>query len=312
MDDFLEAFALYEREERGLRATTVDRYQRGAAEFVSFLAQHYPQLVDPRQVEKDHVVAFLRAASTKRAASWNVNLAALRAFFEFLEHLAAIEISPTIGIARMHSLPRDVVPLSFAEFMRLLEAVEQAPGLFYRRRNRLIILVLFFGAVRVSELVSLDLDQVDLQARVFINVRRKRGRRISSPFNDLIAEAIEQYLEVRDELDLAAHEPALLVSDRRKRISVRTVQDLVKHYAVLAGIKRPIYPHLLRHSSASHLAASGTPGSVIQEHLGHRSITTTQRYIHAGHDARKKAVDRLSKAFNDHLAGLEEGDADRT
>lgn len=307
MNEFVEAFVLYLREERGLQRTTIERYERGAADFVNYLADKQPQLDSMRLVEKGHVLAFLRSITSprKQPATWNITLAAVRAFFEFLLDVGAAELNPTKKIERAKNLPKDVVTVSFDEYVRLLDAVEQAPGHFYRVRNRLVVLILFFGAIRVSELVGLDLDQVDLEGRLFVDVRRKRGRRLSSPFNDLIAEALEAYLVARAGLELPDEEQALLVSDRRRRISVRTVQEMVKRYAEVAGIRRSVYPHLLRHSSASHLAAVNTPQSVIQELLGHQSVETTRRYIHVAHGQRQQAVERLSKAFQEHVADQE-------
>jgi integrase/recombinase XerC len=153
-----------------------------------------------------------------------------------------------------------------------------------------IVQVFLHCSLRVGEIVALDVDHVDLDRHLLIDIRVKGGKRLSVPFNDVVAEALEKYLHARD---AAVGEKALFVSNRKKRMTIRAVQELVKSYGKRAGITRRITPHILRHSSASELAEMGTPLSAIQSHLGHASPLTTARYIHVNGNAVKHAVNEL-------------------
>jgi site-specific recombinase XerD len=125
---------------------------------------------------------------------------------------------------------------------------------------------------------------------VLLDVRRKGGKFLSAPISDLVVEALERYLPVRERFPGAS---ALFLSDRGNRMSVRAVQDVIRTLGARAGLARGIGPHVLRHGSATELAELGTKLEVIQEHLGHESVLTTRRYVHPRSAARREAVDAL-------------------
>lgn len=129
---------------------------------------------------------------------------------------------------------------------------------------------------------------------LLLDVRAKGGKLLAVAFNDVVAEALEQYLAERPRLHPATDEPALFVSDRGNRLSIRTVQELVKRFGKLATIRTPVTPHVLRHSSATRLAELGTPLRVVQEICGHASVTTTERYVHVNGNERRRAIDALA------------------
>jgi site-specific recombinase XerD len=192
---------------------------------------------------------------------------------------------------------KEPVPLSFDEMIRLVEAVEDNCASVYKHRNVAILQILFHCALRVTEVVSLDLSQLDFDNYLFLNVRRKGGKELAAAFNDVVAESIEKYLAVRDEFAPEGGDQALFLSDRKRRLSVRAVQEMVRRYAELAGISRRVSPHLLRHSSATQLVEVGTPLRVVQEICGHASVSTTQRYVHVNNGQRRRAVDALGERW---------------
>ena len=208
-------------------------------------------------------------------------------------------MNPALKIERQRVFPKEPVPLSFDEMLRLVEAVEGHCSSVYKHRNVAILQVLFHCALRVAEVVSLDLLQLDFDNYVFLDVRRKGGKILAAAFNDVVAEALENYLKVRGEHLPEEDEPALFLSDRKKRLSTRAVQAMVKKYADLAGISRTVSPHLLRHSSATQLMEVGTPLRVVQEICGHSSVETTQRYVHVNNGQRKRAVNALGQEWRE-------------
>jgi len=172
--------------------------------------------------------------------------------------------------------------------------MEKSPKL-YRSRNTALVQVMFHSALRVSEVVSLDLHQVDFQGHLFMNIRTKGDKQISLPFPDLVSEALERYLKDRE----PTSDEALFLSNRGTRMSVRAVQRLLNDYGRMAGIPRPVTPHLLRHSGATELADLA-PLRVVQEILGHSSPEVTARYVHVASDARRLAINALGKKVAKH------------
>jgi len=181
----------------------------------------------------------------------------------------------------------------------LVEAVETS-GPTYRARNSLVAKILLHCGQRVSELVSLNIDQVHMDGErdQFCNVVRKGGRKLQSiPFNNVVAEALKLYRPVRERLDPNGEDPALLLSDRGKRMSVRAVQSMLRRYAKKAGFERDIWPHLLRHSHSNELAEGGESMRTIQDRLGHASIKTTQLYVNPSEAVQRRATQRQEQRW---------------
>lgn len=295
MPQLVADFAAYLRQERMRGTGTIKRYTGIVEEFALFLDNLTKDNIGLglETVDKHHLIQFLRRndeAEPSRAL-WNIRLAALRAFYDYLYKVGIVMTNPAMRIDRLKTNPRQPVPLSLDELLAVIDAIEQEAGL-YRSRNTAIIQVFFHCALRVAELVSLNMDQVDFQNYLFTNIRTKGGKWISLPFNDLVAACLEQYLRQRKPVE---GQTALFLSNRGQRLSIRAVEELVKTYAMKAGISRPVGPHLLRHSGATELADLGTPLHVVQEICGHASVTTTQHYVHAKGNARRKAIDALGK-----------------
>jgi len=297
MTTTLEDFEQYLREERMRRPRTIAHYLMVLRSLVAFLKRHKGAKVDLSQISKQVLVEFLRhqarGSGEPSRSTWNSRLTALRAFYDYLLKQEVIDMNPALKIDRQKVFTREPTPLSFDEMLRLVEAIEEKAPSAYKHRNVAIVQVLLHCALRVTEVASLNFSQVDFDNYLFLNVRVKGGKQFSVVFNDVVAEALENYLKDRSNLLAGKEEEALFVSDRRRRIGVRSIQGMVKRYAELANISRPVSPHLLRHSSATELVEMGTPLSVVQEICGHVSVTTTQRYVHVSGGQRRRAVDAL-------------------
>ncbi len=255
-------------------------------------------------LDRRGVVEFLRLDRGKATSKvgWNLRLTGVRTLYRWLQEEGRVARNPTDGIERQHIVQAEPQPLSLAEMVALVNAVEEHSRPAYRRRNVAIIVTFLHTALRVAEVVSLDVGQVDLAEHLLRGVRRKRGKIFAAVCNDVVAACLEVYLVVRPRLARHPDQQALFLSDRGGRLSVRSVQQLVARYAKIAGIRRPVTPHLLRHSSATQLASLGTPLRVVQEICGHSSVTTTQRYVHVADRDRFDAADRLARAFREASA----------
>lgn len=318
----LDEYETFQRDGRGLRPRTIANYRPEIADFLRFLgcrdltvtgaAQHLEKTEKPRLLE------FLRRPTLPGRppgpVTFNLRLSAIRSFYDYLCRLEVLKMNATLNIDRQRSHDKSTVPLDLAELIRLVESIRDNSPPALRDRNVAIVQVLIHCSLRVHEVIGLDLDQIDFDHHLLLDVRRKGGKSLASAMNDVLAEALQTCISAREGLHPSEAEPALFLSDRGTRFSVRSVQELIKLHGRLAGIRQPVTPHLLRHSSATQLAALGTPLRVVQDICGHASISTTTRYVHPANEDRKRAVDALAAIWRRQrglTADPEVGDASR-
>jgi site-specific recombinase XerD len=304
MQPLITAFADHLSVKRHCRPATVARYVDAALKFGAFLADEPATAGLPlADVTRPLVLGFLNQSAEEcgkpSPSVFNLRLAALRAFYEYLAEAGLVSADPSADIQRLKAEPVERVPLTLDEFLKLLEAVEASP-LRYRSRNVAIVLTFFNSLPRVSELVSLNVAQVDFEEHTFLDVKTKGGEIRSIDFSDLVAGALEEYFTDRPKFRRLGQvvspedEDALFLSDRGTRLAVRTIEEMIKTYAERAGLCA--FPHLLRHSGATELADLGTATHHVQRQLGHKSLETTEIYLHSGARSRRRALDKLGQA----------------
>lgn len=226
----------------------------------------------------------------------NYHVIALRNFFKYLSK-RDIKTLPAEKVELGKAQKRQVDFLEIQEVERMFQAASGS-GL-KSLRDRAILELLFSSGLRVSELVSLNRDQLNLKTGEF-SVRGKGGKVRVVFVSDQAKAALEKYLEKRNDVD-----PALFVRvgikhlERKSksdslRITPRTIQRVVKFYATKAGIVKDVHPHTLRHSFATDLIQSGADIRSVQEMLGHSSVTTTQIYTHVTN----KQLKEVHRAFH--------------
>lgn len=209
----------------------------------------------------------------------NYHIIALRAFLKYLVKQDVKTIAPEkIELSKIPK--RTVEVLSREELDRLFKAVDQTRKT--ASRDRAILETLYSTGLRVSELASLNCDQVDLKRREFMV--RGKGRKPRIVFlSKRAAEFIEDYLKERQDNLKPLFVNSLkvdILEDEKRRLSTVSVENLVRKYALKAGIIKKVTPHTLRHSYATELLINGADIRSVQEMLGHSSITTTQIYTH--------------------------------
>lgn len=305
MSDFVEAFRSYLTVERQRSPVTVRRYVAAVEQFAAFLGRDRDTPdVRLEAIRKDELTRFLYARAGNEepsSAIWNTTLSALRAFYTFLRKRELIQADPTALLDRHRIDPRPRLPLTLAEMVAMVDAAQKhsPPGL--ATRNAAVLQILFHCGLRLSELTSLDVAQVDLDNHWFADVRVKGGKLLTSTFSDVVAEALERYVPDREQLLAGREHPALFVSTRGGRLCKRAVEDLVKRYARLAGIKRNVFPHIVRHTSGTEYAEVADL-HVVKDILGHRDISTTQVYTHSDLAARRAANAKLAKRWRSAAA----------
>ena len=287
--DLVAAYAAHLTDVRHRQSRTVERYAR-------VLRRLERELIIPfTDATADDLLGFLleRANGGNAPASWNARVTAIKGFYSWLKAEGLVRRDPSLVLERQRQRVQEKAPLTFAELIALVDAARSSQPR-YRARNVALMLTLIHTGLRVTELVSLNVDQVDLDGHRFLGVLTKGGKELALQFNDVVHEALAELLEGREQ---DGSEPApLFISDRGSRLAVRSVQAFVRRYAKKAGITRQVTPHLLRHSYASGLAEIGIPMMTIQKALGHESIKTTERYVHVDLQHRRRATE----AFGAH------------
>jgi integrase/recombinase XerC len=211
-----------------------------------------------------------------RAATIARKLATLRSFYRFLARQGLLERNPVKALRtprQERRLPKFLQP---AEIERLLAAPKADDLLTVR--DRAILEVLYSTGMRVSELVGLDLKDIDPIGEV-ARVRGKGRRERLAPLGSYALAALERYLEARAAADVHDAE-AVFVNRHGRRLSARSVRRKLAKYLKLAGLDPRVSPHTLRHSFATHMLDRGADLRAVQELLGHRSLSTTQIYTH--------------------------------
>lgn len=298
----------FQRHLRGLLSpSSVRQYERIVGLFAAFLAeQRDGKAVAFEEVTRAEVAHFLGERRSRSGgpskSTWNQRLAALRMLYGYLVLQESLEekVNPALNFKFKTITKREVVPLTFEELFRMMEVLESNTSPT-RSRNLAIFLTLFHCGVRVSELLSIDVGQLHYGTKLIYKVLRKRGRRQSQEVNDVVLAALRECCIDRHLLGCHPEESALFVSRRGRRLSVRSVQELIKTTAEAAGIGRRVSPHMLRHSYASHLNELGVSIRTIRDQLAHDKITTTEGYVHTiPNSSHQRPNDILETAWKEH------------
>jgi integrase/recombinase XerC len=294
----LREFLEYLRFNRNASAHTVAAYDSDVTQFLAFAAQHLGttiEALEPSQLQLTTVRAFMADLYRQGHARSSVarKLSAMRAFGRFLRREGWIEVNPAALAVAPKREQRVPAHLSIDEMTRLLEMPDASDPL--GRRDRAILELFYASGLRLSELVGLDLENVNLRGRM-VRVMGKGGKERVVPFNGATEQSLRAWLADRANLRIAHGQSAetkarsltsraqsrepVFVNFRGARLTGRSVQRLVARYVAACSTRFGISPHALRHSFATHLLQRGADLRAIQELLGHVQLSTTQRYTH--------------------------------
>ncbi|RTZ74162.1 MAG: tyrosine recombinase XerC [Gammaproteobacteria bacterium] len=286
-DRLVEGFLNHLANERRLSPRTLDAYRRDLADFSRWNEEHgeipWPRL---RQVEIRNYAA-TRHRQGLSGRSLQRRLSALRSFFRYLVREGHMRQDPAQGVRAPKSTRKLPATLEVDQIDALLTPVDDDP---LSLRDSAMLELLYSSGLRLAELVSLDLGDLDLrEAMVEVTGKGAKTRRL--PVGRMARAALEKWLKVRGTL-ARTDEPALFVSQRGNRISPRSVQARIDLQARRQGAPRHVHPHLMRHSFASHLLESSGNLRAVQELLGHADIGTTQIYTHLDFQHLAQVYDR--------------------
>jgi integrase/recombinase XerD len=300
MEGYLDAFIAFVRAERGLSGKTVDAYASDLAVYFQDLRDK--GIHDLTRVTQEDISGHLATLGRKGLArrSQARHLAAVRGFHRFLVAEKYVEKDPTEDLDTPRSARKLPSFLTLEEVEQLLAAPEETNPVGIR--DKAMLEVLYATGLRVSELVGLGINDVQLTAG-FLVAKGKGAKERIVPLGRIAVERVQTYLAGSRQLLLGDHiSKALFVTPRGDGFTRQGFWKLLKRYALKAGIRKPISPHKLRHSFATHLVERGADLRAVQAMLGHADLATTQIYTHVN-SARLRAVYDSAHPRGDDVQG---------
>jgi len=284
MDKYIEKFMRYMEIERNYSQHTILNYKLDLQDFNKFCGK-----IDLEKIDYLLLRKYLAVLKEKNLGNRSVgrHLSALRSFFRFLSREGLIKSNPIL----MLSSPK--LDKHLPSFMTEEETAKLIESAFPKDekdelglRDRAILETFYSSGLRISELVSLSLDDVDSISGVVKAFGKGKKERVV-PIGEVALAAIKKYLDKRKK-----QSSALFLNKNGKRISTRGVRDIVEKYLKSAGIQRGVSAHTFRHSFATHLLNRGADLRTVQELLGHANLSTTQIYTHLTTDRLKSVYDK--------------------
>jgi len=303
MKQHIDKFIDYLRYERNASPNTIREYRRDVTQFMQFLTPPGEKTMPLAQVDHRVIREFVGWSYDQKLEKSSVarKLAALRTFFKYCVREGVVKQNPA-RLVSTPKLPKRVPRVITAEEMNgFLDNIlggsasakrerpakprkKQDDAKIMLKRDRAILELLYASGLRVSELVGLNLGDIDRAGQMLRVLGKGRKERVV-PFGSSAQAALEAYWPVRDEIlnrpGAASELQAVFLNHYADRLGTRSVRAIVKKYSRLADVNWDLHPHSLRHAFATHLLADGADLRAIQELLGHVSLSTTQRYTQA-------------------------------
>jgi integrase/recombinase XerD len=275
-----KGFEAYLRLEKSLSGNSIIAYRNDLAKFVLFLEEKGLR-VQPGNIHLPEMQEFVKWLNTTRmnARSQMRIISGIRAFYKYLLIENIVDHDPTelLEMPRIGRKLPDV--LSVNDIERLIAAIDLSKP--EGERNKAIIEVMYGCGLRVSEVIDLKISNINFKEE-YIKVTGKGNKERLVPFGSKAAKQVQLYLyEIRSHADIKkGHEDFLFLNRRGSKLTRVMIFTILKELVIIAGIRKHISPHTLRHSFATHLVEGGADLRAVQEMLGHESITTTEIYTH--------------------------------
>lgn len=300
MQNYIDDFLKHLKYERNLSEHTLRNYESDMEQFYDFVAplnrQDERREVDIRAIDNLTIREYMASLYEKKNKKSSIHrkVASLRTFFRYLCREGVLENNPAMLVSSPRVERRLPNHLSIEQMIRFIETPETDTVLGVR--DRAILELLYASGLRVSELVGLNLTDIDFTHQT-LRVKGKGRKERMVPFGDHAKVALENYLGVRGELLVEAdpdeRDPlALFMNYQGTRITTRSVARMLDKYCKQCSEIHHVSPHALRHSFATHLLDAGADLRTIQELLGHARLTTTQQYTHVSTDRLMEVYDK--------------------
>ena len=285
----MQEYLSYLQAVRGCSARTLEAYGNDLSRYTNYCANHE---IDAEKAQPYEVQKFIADLSGERMAPTSINrcLSSIRGFYYWMVRFKNRADNPCTALKNVKTpvrLPSVLWENEMADFASLPETA----GILWPVRDKALIMSMYSAGLRISEVVSLSMENIKNTLEE-AKITGKGGKQRYVFFSDEAVSAIKEYLPQRlARLAMAGvngKKGSLFISRKGKPISVPGVRWIISRYAQHSGIGKNIHPHSLRHSFATHLVNSGCDVRVVQEMLGHSSLSTTQRYTHVDIENMKK------------------------
>jgi integrase/recombinase XerD len=277
MKSHLQPFIQYLSVDKGLSSSTLESYGRDVTQFLEFAEEKGANALE--DIRKTHVIQYLAGlrGAGRATATVNRNTVSLRAFFHYLLRERLIGQDPTLDMEMIKPSKKPPMVLSIEEIERLLSAPDE--GTSQGSRDKAMLELLYATGIRVSELISLNVEDVQTELK-FARCTGASGKERVVPIGTIAAGSVAVYTSgMRDKLLRGnSEEQALFLNSLGGRLTRQGFWKIIKKYAREARIEQDITPHTLRHSFAAHLLEGGADLRSVQQMLGHADISTTQIY----------------------------------
>ena len=284
-EDFIE----YIQFEKRYSSHTVTSYQNDLNQFFLYLESEY-LIININNVDYMHIrswlVSLIEKGITTRTA--NRKISTLKSYFKFLVKKSKIIENPMNKIISPKMAKRLPVFVEKEKMDLLLDKVDFGDD-YSASRNRLIVEIFYKTGMRLSELVNLTLNDVDLQKKIF-KVLGKQNKERLIPFNNSLKDSINNYLSLRSEISGSCNCVGFLLLENGKKIYQKYVYRLINYYLSTVSTLKKKSPHVLRHTFATHMLNNGADLNAIKELLGHSSLSATQVYTH-------NTIEKLKKVY---------------
>jgi integrase/recombinase XerC len=275
MREQAQQFLDYLHQERGLSPRTIRAYRRDLDQLLTELSQK--AITDANEVNEHHVRSLVARLHRQGQGARSLQrlLAAVRSFYRWLVKEGMARSNPALPVRAPRQGRRLPATLDADAVTRLLEFTADTA---VAKRDKAMMELFYSSGLRLSELAALTWSRLDPDSGM-LTVTGKGNKTRMVPFGRIAAEALNEWRKVRLELT-RPEEPAIFVSRRGTPLSPRSIQARIRYWARKQGLPQNVYPHLLRHSFASHMLESSGDLRAVQELLGHSDISTTQVYTH--------------------------------
>jgi integrase/recombinase XerC len=288
----IREYLAYIESVRGCSASTVESYKTDLFRYVNYCENHgiVAEAATPYEVQ-----SFLTDLSAERAASSSVNrcLSSIRGVYRWMVRFNKRIDNPCAGLKNVKT-PITLPSVLWEKEMADFAALPESAGILWPARDKALIMAMYSTGLRISELVSLSTDNVSStldDARII----GKGGKERYVFFSEEAKEALTDYLPERAArlrmTGIKGDKKAFFISRKGRALSITGTRWIIARYAQQSGLEKRVHPHTMRHSFATHLVNAGCDVRMVQEMLGHSSLSTTQRYAHVN-------IERLKKTYS--------------
>jgi integrase/recombinase XerC len=287
----VQEYLSYLQSVRGVSARTLSAYGDDLSLYINYCTNHD---IDPVLASAYEVRCFIADLSAERAAPSSVNrrLSSIRGFYRWLVRFGRREDNPCDtgpgGPLKNVKVPPRLPSVLWEDEMAQFAALPQTQDILWPARDKALVLTMYSAGLRISELVSLSMKRLTGNMEG-AKITGKGNKERMVFFSDEARAALLDYLPQREaKIRASDSNDALFVSEKGRPLSVSGTRWIITQYARVSGLGKNIHPHSLRHSFATHLVNAGCDVRIVQEMLGHASLSTTQRYAHVNIEGLKR------------------------